>query len=73
LNPCSTVSRTNADGDPEPGAGTIESELEDEASSKRPLLKDIEVALMPGKLKKRKIFIAIIIANKSQDYILKLL
>ena len=49
MNPCSTVSRTSADGDPDAGAGGFESELDDEASSKRPLLKDIEVMLTPGR------------------------
>jgi hypothetical protein len=49
LKPCSTVSRTRAEGDPDPGAAGVESELDEEASSKRPLLYDIDVTLMPEK------------------------
>ncbi len=47
MNPCSTVSRTRADGPPETGAPTIDSELEEDASSNAPLRKEMDVTLMP--------------------------
>ena len=47
MNPCSTVSRTRAEGPPETGAPTIDSEAEEDASSNAPLRKEIDVTLMP--------------------------